>query len=292
MFKGSITALITPFDSDGQVDARAYQDFIAWQIGCGTNAVVPCGTTGESPTLTLDEHHRVIELCIEVAKGKIPVIAGTGSNCTATTIEITRHAQKAGADAALIVTPYYNKPTQEGLYRHYKAVAESTDLPIILYNVPGRTGADLNTDTVARLAKIPNIVGIKDATADLARPLRLRQLVGSDFCQLSGEDATVVAFLAQGGHGCISVSSNVAPNLCAELHKAWQRGDWQTVEELRDILLPIHDAMFVETSPMPVKYAASLLGKCLPLTRAPLCELSDAGKAKVRVAMAKAGIIG
>ena len=214
MFKGSITALITPF-KNGKIDDAAYQSFIEWQIGEGTDGVVPCGTTGESPTLTHDEHMKVTELCVEVAKGKIPVIAGTGSNSTDEAIMLTEHAKKAGADAALVVTPYYNKPTQEGLYLHYKAINDVVDIPVIIYNIPGRSIVDMTVGTMARLAKLPNIVGVKDATQDLARPLVTRMTIGEEFCQLSGEDGTAIPFLAAGGRGCISVTSNVAPRLCA-----------------------------------------------------------------------------
>ncbi|MBY0432453.1 MAG: 4-hydroxy-tetrahydrodipicolinate synthase, partial [Rhodospirillales bacterium] len=257
MFKGSIPALITPF-RNGKVDEKAYQAFVDWQIQQGSHAVVPCGTTGESPTLSHDEHKRVVELCVEAAAGRVPVIAGTGSNSTHEAIALTRHARKAGAAAALVVTPYYNKPTQEGLYQHFKAIHDAAELPIVIYNIPGRCVVDMSVETMARLAKLPNIVGVKDATADLVRPLRTRCVIGPDFCQLSGEDATVTAFLAQGGHGCISVTANIAPKLCADLHNAWNAGDLATCFALRDKLLPLHEAMFVETSPGPVKYAASL----------------------------------
>lgn len=290
MFKGSITALITPF-ANGKVDERAFQDFVAWQIAEGTHGVVPCGTTGESPTLSHDEHKRVVELCVEVAKGKIPVIAGTGSNCTEEAIELTRHAKQAGADAALVVAPYYNKPSQEGLFRHYEAIVRAVDLPVVVYNIPGRSVINISVDTFARLAKLPNIVGVKDATADLARPLQMRVAVGSTFCQLSGEDATAIAFNAQGGVGCISVTSNIAPKLCADMQNAWAKGDLETCFAIRDKLMPLHDAMFCETSPAPVKYAASLLGKCTDQVRLPLVEASEGARAKVKAAMTQAGLI-
>ncbi|CAA7613432.1 4-hydroxy-tetrahydrodipicolinate synthase [Magnetospirillum sp. LM-5] len=290
MFKGSITALITPF-RNGSVDEKAYQDFVAWQIAEGSHGVVPCGTTGESPTLSHEEHKRVVELCLEVAKGKVPVIAGTGSNSTDEAIALTRHAKQAGADAALVVAPYYNKPTQEGLFRHYEAIAKAVDLPIIVYNIPGRSVVNITVETFARLAKIPQIVGVKDATADLARPLQMRVALGDTFCQLSGEDATATAFLAQGGVGCISVSSNVAPKLCAQMHEAWQKGDLATCFAIRDRLMPLHDAMFCETSPAPVKYAASLLGKSLPDVRLPMVEATEAARAKVSAAMKQVGLI-
>lgn len=290
MFKGSITALITPF-RDGSVDDSAFQDFVAWQIAEGTHGVVPCGTTGESPTLSHDEHKRVVELCVEVAKGKIPVIAGTGSNSTEEAIALTRHAKEAGADAALVVAPYYNKPTQEGLFRHYEAIVKAVDLPVIVYNIPGRSVVNISVETFARLAKLPNIVGVKDATADLARPLQMRVALGDKFCQLSGEDATATAFNAQGGVGCISVTSNIAPRLCADMQNAWATGDLATCFAIRDKLMPIHDAMFCETSPAPVKYAASLLGKSTDQVRLPLVTASDAARAKVKAALAQAGLI-
>jgi 4-hydroxy-tetrahydrodipicolinate synthase len=291
MFKGSLVALITPFHN-GAVDERGFQDFVAWQIQQGTNGLIPCGTTGESPTLSHAEHKRVVELCIEVARGKVPVIAGTGSNSTQEAIELTHHAKAAGADAALIVTPYYNKPTQEGLYQHFKAINDAVDLPIIIYNIPPRSVVDMSIATMARLAKLPNIVGVKDATMDLARPLRTRIALGSEFCQLSGEDITVLAFLAQGGHGCISVTANVAPALCAELHQAWQRGDLATAHRLNERLAPLHDAMFCESSPGPVKYAASLLGKASAEARLPICEIAQESKDRVAAALRAVGLTG
>jgi 4-hydroxy-tetrahydrodipicolinate synthase len=290
MFKGSITALITPF-RQGRVDEKAFQDFIAWQIAEGSHGVVPCGTTGESPTLSHEEHRRVVALCVEVAKGRVPVIAGAGSNSTEEAIGLARHAKEAGADAALVVAPYYNKPTQEGLFRHYEAIASSVDLPIIVYNIPGRSVVDISVETFQRLSKLPNIVGVKDATADLVRPLRMRVALGEKFCQLSGEDATATAFLAQGGVGCISVTSNVAPKLCAQMQDAWARGDIATCFAIRDKLMPLHDALFCETSPAPVKYAASLLGKSAADVRLPLVEASDGARKKVEAAMKVVGLI-
>jgi 4-hydroxy-tetrahydrodipicolinate synthase len=290
MFQGSITALVTPFRNGG-VDEAGYQAFVDWQVTEGSNGVVPVGTTGESPTLTHDEHKRVVELCIEAAAGRIPVIAGAGSNSTEEAVELTRHAKEAGADGALVVCPYYNKPSQEGLYQHFKAVAEAADIPIVIYNIPGRSVVDMSVDTMARLAKIPNIVGVKDATCDLARPLRMRLKAGKDFCQLSGEDGTVAAFLAQGGEGCISVTSNVAPKMCAELHAAWRERDFGTFEALRDRLMPLHDAMFCEPSPAGAKYGAHLLGKCEPDVRLPMVGLTDKGKTQVRDAMRHCGLI-
>lgn len=290
MFRGSITALITPFKK-GAVDEKAYQDFIEWQIKEGSHGLVPCGTTGESPTLSHDEHNRVIELCVEVAKGRVPVIAGTGSNSTAEAIQLTQHAKKAGADAALVVTPYYNKPTQEGMLQHYLAIANAVDLPIIIYNIPGRSVIDMSIETMAKLAEHANIVGVKDATNDLMRPVRSRLAFGEGFCHLSGEDGTAVAFLAQGGNGCISVTANIAPRLCAQLQDAWHLGAYDDVFRLRDILTPLHDAMFVETNPTPVKFAASLLGKCDPEVRLPMVPLSMKSKARIEEAMRGAGLL-
>ena len=290
MFSGSIVALLTPF-KNGKVDEKAFQSFVDWQINQGTNGLVPVGTTGESPTLTHEEHMRVVELCIEAAAGRVPVIAGAGSNSTAEAIAFTRHAKQAGADAVQQVTPYYNKPTQEGLYQHYKAIHDAAEIPIIIYNIPGRSVIDMSVATMARLAKLPNIVGVKDATADLTRPLRTRLEIGPEFCQLTGEDASVVAFLAQGGHGCISVTGNVAPAQSAQLHAAWQAKDWATVERLRDQLMPLHNALFLETSPAPVKYAASLLGLCTEELRLPVVPVTEPTRVAVREAMVKAGVL-
>jgi 4-hydroxy-tetrahydrodipicolinate synthase len=290
MFKGSIVALLTPF-RDGAVDERGFQDFVEWQIAQGTHGLVPCGTTGESPTLSHAEHKRVVALCVETAKRRVPVIAGTGSNSTAEAIDFTRHAKSAGADAALIVCPYYNRPTQEGLYQHFKAIHDAVELPIIIYNIPIRTAVDMSVATMARLAKLPNIVGVKDATNDLARPLRTRQAIGPDFCMLSGEDVTALAFNAQGGVGCISVTANVAPRACADLQEAWQKGDIARATRINDRLAGLHDALFVETSPAPVKYGASLLGKATPEVRQPLVAASAEAQAKVQQAMRVAGVL-
>ena len=289
-FTGSYTALLTPF-RQGAVDERAFQELVAWQIAEGTEGLVPCGTTGESPTLSHAEHKRVVELTVEIAKGKAVVMAGAGSNSTAEAIDFTQHAQKAGADAVLSVCPYYNKPTQDGLYHHYRAIHDSSDIPIVIYNIPGRSIVDMSVDTMKRLAELPRIVGVKDATADLARPLRTRLAIGAEFSMLSGEDITVVPFLAQGGDGCISVTSNVAPRLCADLHKAWRGGDLATVNRLNQLLAPLHDAMFVETSPAPVKYAASLIGKTAPDVRQPLVQASPEAQGKVQAAMRSAGLL-
>jgi len=290
MFQGSICALITPF-RNGEVDDKAFESFVDWQIKQGTNAVVPCGTTGESPTLSHDEHRRVVELCIGVAKGRVPVIAGTGSNSTHEAIELTCHAKKAGADAALIVTPYYNKPTQEGLYQHFKAINDAVDLPVIIYNIPARCVIDMSVETMARLAKLPNIIGVKDATADVARVTKQALACGSAFCQLSGEDPTQLGFLAQGGDGCISVTANVAPKAMAEMHSAWRQGDVKAAQAINARLMPLHENLFVETNPAPVKYAASLLGKCTPEVRLPLCGLKPESKERVASAMRSAGLL-
>ncbi len=291
MFKGSIVALITPMRQDGSIDEKAFAALVDWQINEGTTAVVPVGTTGESPTLNHAEHKRVVEIAIEVAKGRAPVIAGTGSNSTEEAIELTRHAKKAGADAALIVTPYYNKPTQEGLYLHFKTIADTVDLPIIIYNIPPRSVVDMSVETMARLARQKNIIGVKDATANLVRPLHTRRACGAGFCQLSGEDHTALAFLAAGGDGCISVTANVAPRLCSEMHAAWQEGRVNDAIDIQDRLVPLHDALFAETSPAPVKYAASLLGKTAPICRLPLAPISEATAARVHTAMTEAGLL-
>ncbi len=287
MFKGSLTALITPFE-DGVVDEEAYRRLVEWQIGQGTHGLVPVGTTGESPTLSHDEHRRVIELCIETAAGRVPVIAGTGSNSTAEAIDFTRHAKKAGADAALIVTPYYNKPTQDGLYGHFKALNDCSDIPIVIYNIPGRCVIDMSVETMARLFELPNIVGVKDATADMARISQQRAVMGPEFNQLSGEDATALGFMAHGGHGCISVTANIAPSLCAEFQNACLAGNFAKALEIQDRLMPVHDALFVESNPAPVKYAASCLGLCAAETRSPLAPLSQDARKTVEKALEKA----
>jgi 4-hydroxy-tetrahydrodipicolinate synthase len=291
MFKGSLVALITPMRADGSLDAKAFQGLVQWQIAEGTQGLIPVGTTGESPTLDHDEHKRIVEICVEAADGRVPVIAGTGSNSTAEAVELTRHAKAAGADAALVVTPYYNKPTQEGLYLHFKAIADAVDLPIVIYNIPPRSVVDMSVETMARLAKHPNIVGVKDATANLARPLHTRRACGPEFCQLSGEDHTVLAFLGAGGHGCISVTANVAPRLCRDMHDAWAAGRIEEAIALQDRLTPLHDAMFCETSPGPVKYAASLLGKGTDHCRLPLAPVAEANRARIRAAMVESGLL-
>lgn len=289
MFKGSIPALITPF-KDREIDWDAFENFIEWQIEQGSHGLVPCGTTGESPTLTHAEHNAVIEKCIAVAGGRVPVIAGTGSNSTREAIALTQHAKDAGADAALVITPYYNKPTQEGLYQHYKAINDAVDIPIILYNVPGRCVVDMDVETVVRLSKLPNIAGIKDATADLSRPGATRALVSDDFCQLSGEDDSVIEFMKNGGKGVISVIANIAPKQCADVHNAWNAGNHAEAEQMFEKLLPLCDAMFCETSPAPVKYAANILGLCENRVRLPMVPASAEAQAQVDSAMAHAGL--
>jgi 4-hydroxy-tetrahydrodipicolinate synthase len=289
--RGSIPALITPF-KDGAVDEAAFRKFVAWQMKEGSGGLVPVGTTGESPTLTPEEHKRVIELCVEEAKGKVPVIAGTGSNSTAEAIEYTAFAKHAGADAALVVVPYYNKPTQEGLYQHFKAVADAVDMPIIVYNVPGRTVANMSVETLARLSKdCRNVVGTKDASADLTRPSRQRLMSGEGFIQLSGEDGTALGFNAHGGVGCISVTANVAPRLCADLQEATLSGDYRKALKLQDRLMPLHHALFLEPSPSPVKYATSLLGLCTAEARLPMVPVTESTKKAVRDAMVHAGLL-
>jgi 4-hydroxy-tetrahydrodipicolinate synthase len=288
-FQGSITALITPF-KDGSVDEQAFRKFVEWQIDQGTHGLVPCGTTGESPTLDHDEHRRVIELCIEVARGRVPVIAGTGSNSTAEAVELTRHAKAAGADGALVVTPYYNKPTQEGLYLHFKAINDAADIPIVIYNIPGRSIVDMSVETMARLFRLKNIIGVKDATANLARVSQQRAAMSHAFIQLSGEDATALGFMAHGGVGCISVASNIAPALCSEFQLACLGGNYKRALELQDRLMPIHDALFVESNPGPVKYAAEKLGLCGGETRLPLAPISDATRKRVDAAIEAAGL--
>lgn len=290
MFKGSFTALITPF-RNGAVDEKAFQDLVVRQIESGTHGLVPCGTTGESPTLSHEEHMRVTELCIEAANGRVPIIAGTGSNSTDEAIMLQRHAKEAGADAGLVVTPYYNKPTQAGLIAHFKAIADAVDLPIVIYNIPGRSMIDMSIATMAELAKHPNIVGVKDATADLARPMRTRIACGPEFCQISGEDATIVPFLAQSGVGCISVSSNIVPKELAKMHEAWMKGDMTTVNRINERMMPVHDAMFCESSPGPVKYAAELMGLCSSELRLPMVGISNESKKKVEAALKGAGLL-
>ena len=289
-FRGSFTALVTPF-KNGSLDEKAFRDIVEWQIAEGTNGLVPVGTTGESPTLSHDEHKQVVEWCIDQADGRVPVIAGSGSNATAEAIELSRHAENAGADAVLIVTPYYNKPTQEGLYHHYKAINDAIGIPIIIYNIPGRSIVDMSVETMARLFELKNIAGVKDATANMTRVSQQRAAIGSDFNQLSGEDITALGFMAHGGHGCISVTSNVAPRLCAEFQAACLKGDFATALKLQDKLTPLHINLFVETSPAPIKYAMSLIGKCANTVRLPMVPASEKAQTAVRQAMVHAGLI-
>ncbi len=291
MFKGSLVALITPMREDGSVDETAYASFVDWQIREGTHGVVPVGTTGESPTLSHAEHKRVVEIAVEAAKRRVPVIAGAGSNSTEEAIDLAKHAKEAGADAILVVTPYYNKPTQEGMFLHFSAIADAVDIPMIIYNIPPRSVVDMSVETMARLARHKNIIGVKDATMSLTRPLHTRRACGADFCQLSGEDHTALAFNTAGGVGCISVTANVAPRQCAEMHVAWQEGRTRDAMGIQDRLVPLHDALFAETSPAPVKYAASLLGKTTERCRLPLAPLLEPTRAKVRAAMTEVGLL-
>jgi len=289
-FRGSFTALVTPF-KNGSVDEDAFRALVDWQIEEGTNGLVPVGTTGESPTLSHDEHKRVVEWCVAQARKRVPVIAGAGSNSTREAIELAQHAEKAGADAVLVVTPYYNKPTQEGLYQHYKAINDAIGIPIIIYNIPARSIIDMSVETMARLFELKNIAGVKDATANMTRVSQQRAAMGPDFNQLSGEDITALGFMAHGGHGCISVTSNVAPRLCAEFQAACLRGDFAAALALQDKLAPLHINLFIETSPAPVKYALSLIGKCANAVRLPMVPASEKAQAAVRSAMVHAGLI-
>ena len=290
MFIGSIPALITPF-KDGSVDYNSFNKIIEWSINEGSHGFVPCGTTGESPTLKHEEHKKVVEECIRIVDKRVPVIAGTGSNSTHEAIELTSHAEKSGADAALIVTPYYNKPTQEGLYKHFESIANNTSLPIIIYNIPGRSVVDMSIDTMSELSKISNIVGVKDATNDLFRPLLTRTKIKKDFCYLSGEDGTAIPYLAQGGHGCISVTANIAPKLCSKMHNFWRNNEIDNALKINLKLAKIHHALFIETSPGPVKFAAELLDLCSSDTRLPLSPIKESTKNLVRNSMIEVGLI-
>jgi len=287
--KGSIPALITPM-KNGSVDEGAFRRLVSWQIAEGSHGLVPCGTTGESPTLSHQEHMRVVEICVQEAAGRVPVIAGAGSNSTVEAIALTKHAKAVGADAVLSVTGYYNKPSQEGMYRHYATIADAVDIPIVIYIVPGRTIVEVSVETMGRLSKIANIVGVKDATANLARPLRERAACGSDWIQLSGEDGTALAYMVQGGQGCISVTANVAPRLSAQFQNACMKGDYVSALALQKRLMPLHDALFCEPSPAPVKFAASQLGLCTDEVRLPLVPATETARAKVRAAMEAAGV--
>ena len=289
-FRGSFTALVTPF-SNGSVDEQAFRGMIDWQIAEGTDGLVPAGTTGESPTLSHDEHRHVVEWCVEQARGRVPVIAGAGSNSTGEAVELAQHAQACGAAAVLVVTPYYNKPTQEGLYQHFKAINDAIGIPIIIYNIPARSVIDMSVDTMKRLFELENIAGVKDATANVVRVSQQRAAMGTGFNQLSGEDATALGFMAHGGHGCISVTSNLAPRLCAEFQHACLNGDYATALSLQDKLMPLHSALFIETSPAPAKYALSVLGKCAETVRLPMVPVAEKTKSAVREAMIHAGLV-
>lgn len=293
MFKGSITALITPFTETGDVDYNAYQKFVDWQIKQGTHGLIPVGTTGESPTLTHDEHKKVVSACIEAAAGRVPVIAGAGSNATAEAIEFSKYAEKAGADGLLIVAPYYNKPSQEGLYQHFKAINDAVDTPIVMYNIPGRSVIEISTATMKRLFDdCKNIVGVKDATGDLERVALQRQHIGSDFIQLSGEDATAVGFNAMGGQGAMSVTSNIAPALCSKMQTACLEGDYKVALEYQDKLIGLHTAMFMEPSPAAAKYTAERLGICRRDVRMPLQPLTRGGQDIVDGLIEELGLTG
>ncbi|MCV6591891.1 MAG: 4-hydroxy-tetrahydrodipicolinate synthase [Silicimonas sp.] len=290
MFQGSLPALVTPF-KDGAVDKDALKSLVDWQIECGSTGLVPVGTTGESPTLSHDEHDEVIEIVVKTASGRVPVIAGAGSNNTEEGVRLIKHAEQVGADAALVVTPYYNKPTQEGLYQHFKAMHDAANLPIVIYNIPGRSVVDMSVDTMARLADLPRIIGVKDATADLSRVPQQRLACGKDFVQLSGEDATALGFNAHGGVGCISVTANVAPALCARMQAACAAGDYALALEITDQLMPLHIAIFAEPGLVGAKYGLSLLGKCTDEVRLPHVGLTDPVKAQIRAAMEHAGLL-
>ena len=290
LFHSSYTALLTPF-KDNKVDYSSYRELIDFQINNGTHGLVPVGTTGESPTLSHDEHKKLIEVCIEQSNGRVPVIAGAGSNSTSEAVDFVKHACSAGADGLLVVTPYYNKPTQSGLLAHYNELIKHTSKPIIIYDIPGRSVIQMTDETMAKLAQDQFIVGVKDATADLTRPTRLQNIIGDNFIQLSGEDGTALAYLAAGGHGCISVTANIAPNLLSRMHNAWKQGDINTAQEINKKLMPLHDALFCETSPGPLKYAASLLGICSSDARLPIVEIEEDSKLKVKDALKQTGLI-
>jgi len=289
MFKGSIVAIVTPFKNN-RIDEKALGDLIEWHISEGTNAIVPCGTTGEASTLDYDEHYKVIEITVDVVKRRVPVIAGTGANSTDETIMMTKKAKELGADAVLLVTPYYNKPTQEGLYRHYKRVAEAVDIPIILYNVPGRTGVNLLPSTVARLMEIKNIIGIKEATGDMKQASEILRLCGERITVLSGDDFTTLTLLSLGGKGTISVTANVAPRDVSAMCRAWEQGNLEEARRLHFNLAPLNQAMFIETNPIPVKTALSMMGKIQEELRLPLCPMSDENKEKLRKTLINYGL--
>ena len=290
MFKGAHTALITPFKG-GQIDEESFRSFIDFQISEGIHGLVPVGTTGESPTLSHEEHKLAVELCVQQTDKRVPIIAGTGSNNTEEAIDLTRHAESAGADAALVVTPYYNKPTQKGLYSHFEAISKSTKLPIIIYNIPGRSIVDMSTETMKSLFKIENIVGVKDATSNIPRVYESKTVIGENFNQLTGDDATTLAFMTYGGHGSISVTSNIAPKLCSQFMQLCLSKDFAEAAKINDKLMPLHHALFVESSPGPVKYAASKLGLCGEEIRLPLTLISDETKVLVDKALKHASLI-
>ncbi|MFP3944376.1 MAG: 4-hydroxy-tetrahydrodipicolinate synthase [Alphaproteobacteria bacterium] len=289
-FRGSICALVTPFTDRGELDEDALRELVEWHAGSGTHGLVICGTTGESPTLGDEEHIRAIRIAVETAKGRLPVIAGTGVNHTAHAIKLTRESEEAGADAAILAVPYYNKPTQEGIYQHYKAVHDNCGLPVLTYNIPGRSSVDMSVDTLARLAELPRLIGNKDATGGMSRASMERQACGPDFVRLSGEDPTTLGFMAHGGHGCVSVTANVAPAECAAFQNACLSGDFRTALEYQDRLMPLHRALFVETNPGPAKFALSVLGKCRNVLRLPLVPVAPQTEQVIREAMAAAGI--
>jgi 4-hydroxy-tetrahydrodipicolinate synthase len=291
MFRGSIVALVTPFDAGGRLDEKALAELVAWHVEQGTDGIVPCGTTGESATLSHDEHRRVVEITVEAANGRVPVIAGSGSNATAEAIELTRDAKRAGADAALLITPYYNKPTQEGLYRHFKAVAEAVDLPQVLYNVPGRTAVSLTPETVERLCGVENVVAIKEATGSVQVTGEIARRCGDRLTILSGDDFANLGLLAMGATGAISVTANVAPRDMGALFDAWDRGDLDEARRLHYRLLPLHEVMFLESNPIPVKTALGLMGRIDPALRPPLCELGEAARPRLKAALADYGLI-
>ncbi len=290
MFRGSFTALVTPFKNGG-LDETAFRNLVEWQIAEGTEGLVPVGTTGESPTLSHQEHHQVVEWCVEQARGRVPVIAGAGSNSTTEAIDLAKHAEKAGANAVLVVTPYYNKPTQEGMYVHFKAVNDAIGIPIIIYNIPPRSVVDLSVDTMKRLYELKNIAGVKDATANLARVSQQRAAMGPDFIQLSGEDMTALAYNAAGGHGCISVTSNVAPALCSQLQNATAAGDYAKALTIQDRLTPLHDAIFFEPGVGGAKCGLSLLGRCSEQVRSPLLPVTEKTREAIKKAMVHAGLL-
>ena len=291
MIRGSLPALVTPFKKDGGLDLETLDSLVEWQIAEGSSGIVPVGTTGESPTLSHHEHHQVVERVVKAAAGRVPVVAGAGSNNTAEAIELMRHAESVGADAALIVTPYYNKPTQAGMIAHFTALHDCCELPIIIYNIPARSVVDMSPETMGKLARLPRIIGVKDATGDVTRVSKQRQTCGPDFIQLLGEDASALGFNAHGGQGCISVTANVAPRLCAEFQAATLAGDYPRALELQDRLMPLHTAIFLEPGLAGAKYGLSLLGRCSEDVRLPLVGLTEPTKAAIRAAMVHAGLI-